>query len=97
MSALDPPQTTPPQSHWKPLLGCTGKQRGPASRFVLLKQHEQGVSFKTKAFIAKNALDMKKQKKQSATGHRYKTMHNDHMVEPGAASAGHDFNGTKGL
>lgn len=40
--------------------------------------------FKTKAFIAKNALDMKKQSK-SATGHQYKTMYNDHMVE----SAGH--------
>ena len=48
------------------------------------------ICFKTKAFIAKNALDMEKKTIKSTTGHQYRTMYNDHMVE-------HDFNGTKGL
>lgn len=43
------------------------------------KRHWKSV-FKTKAFIAKNALYMKKTIK-STTGHQYKTMYNDHMVE----------------
>lgn len=46
--------------------------------------------WKQRHLLRKNALDMKKKKKKektikSATGHQYKTMYNDHMVE----SAGH--------